>query len=164
MRRPAAFACAATAALMSVAGGPGAAAGGAPLIQVEAGEAAAAAFDAVADGAIMRLDFSVRIDAERDPEWRRAAFGLAADECPFGALTPIAAARPPSGDPALLLEIRLGAPERHAANLASCEHVIDERGPGAALRLRGCFLAHLVSVPTARLFVLHPLEAAACAG
>lgn len=114
----------------------------------------------VLDGEAISLDVAVELGAEAD--WLERAFGAEARGCPFGPLEALGPVSPPTGDHHLLLTLRMGTPERHGANLASCDYVVGAGAPRAVLRLRGCFLVHAVSMPTARQLVLHPLPAASC--
>jgi hypothetical protein len=70
-----------------------------------------------------------------------------------------------TGSNHMMLEVHLGSPEHHAANLLSCNYdpgLISEDGFGHMTRLKGCFLAHAISIPTAVHWRLHPLPAKAC--
>lgn len=119
------------------------------------------AFSPVADGAAVSVDLRFPVTASLAPVLGR--FGLEGDECPFGPLPhPAGAIDAPSGDNHFVLRLTMGDPLRHAANLASCEYRIGDQGPEAVLRLRGCFLALEMSIPTARSLALQPLPAAAC--
>ncbi len=86
------------------------------------------------------------------------------DECGFG---PVEAGTVmvATGSNHMILEVRMGTPAQHAANLLSCNYdpsLIAEDGFGHITRLKGCFLAHAVSVPTAVHWRLNPLPARAC--
>ena len=70
-----------------------------------------------------------------------------------------------TGSNHMILEVLMGAPETHAANLLSCNYapeLISEDGFGHMTRVKGCFLAHSISIPTAVHWRLHPLPASAC--
>ncbi len=70
-----------------------------------------------------------------------------------------------TGSNHILMDIRMGTPGEHAANLLACdyapEHMTDFE-PGHETRLKGCFYAHAVSIPTAIQWVLNPMPASAC--
>jgi len=71
----------------------------------------------------------------------------------------------PTGSNHILMEVRMGSPELHAANILSCDYsaaFITDEDLGHVTRLKGCFLAHATSIPTAVYWVLNPLPAAAC--
>lgn len=85
-------------------------------------------------------------------------------ECGFG---PQAAGvlSVPTGSNHMLLDVRMGSPVDHPANLFTCEYDparATEDDPGTTYRLRGCFLPQSVSIPTAVQWVLNPLPASAC--
>lgn len=127
------------------------------------------AFAEVADGDVVSLDLRMAPSPEMlsqfsagsldEVEIPRALEG----ECPFGPLEPLRERLGiPTGDNHFLLSAVLGDSERHAANLASCEYRVGPEGPSAEFRLRGCFLALEVAIPTARQVLLRPMPASAC--
>ena len=70
-----------------------------------------------------------------------------------------------TGSNHMILEVRMGNSDLHAANLVSCNYdsaLITESGTGHMTRVKGCFLAHAVSIPTAVHWRLNPLPAEAC--
>lgn len=84
--------------------------------------------------------------------------------CEFG---PVDAetVRVATGSNHMLLEVRMGQPDQHAANLLSCNYdpgLISEEGLGHMIRLKGCFFAHAIAIPTAVQWRLNPLPASAC--
>ena len=84
--------------------------------------------------------------------------------CEFG---PVEAdiVRVATGSNHMLLEMRMGQPDQHAANLLSCNYdpsLISEDGVGHMIRLKGCFFAHAIAIPTAVQWRLNPLPASAC--
>ena len=112
---------------------------------------------------VVRLDLTIA--QEFDPSIRQADGTWQVPEtCEFG---PVEASEVsvPTGSNHQLLDVRLGTPDRHAANLLSCNYapdLITEEGFGHRTRLAGCFYAHAVSIPTAVQWVLNPLPASAC--
>ena len=86
--------------------------------------------------------------------------------CEFGMIEGVDQVSVPTGSNHLLMSVRLGDPERHAANGLSCEYSPvgggEEMQDWARMRLTGCYLVRSVSIPTARQLVLNPLPAAAC--
>ncbi|MFN4023752.1 MAG: hypothetical protein ACK4MQ_02875 [Hyphomonas sp.] len=87
-----------------------------------------------------------------------------AGRCDFGPV-PATSISVPTGSFHMLLDVELGSRESHAANLLSCEYdpaLMSDDGPGASWRVRGCFLPHSVSIPTAVVWALNPLPASAC--
>ncbi len=86
-------------------------------------------------------------------------------DCPFGRVEQFIEALVPTGSNHLLLHVRPGNPDLHAANSLTCEYAL---GPGATTqswsiaRLRGCYLVQTSSVPTAIQLQLLPLPATAC--
>ncbi len=119
--------------------------------------------DTLSDAAPVKLDLTVLpplMPAVQVGDGTWADIG----PCSFGPLD-AAAVSVPTGSHHMLLEVRLGTPESHAANLLSCEYrpdAIDDETLGGAIRVRGCFLAQPVSIPTAVHWVLNPLPAEAC--
>jgi hypothetical protein len=86
------------------------------------------------------------------------------EACDFG---PVDAdtVRVATGSNHMLLDVRMGRPDQHAANLLSCNYdpsLISEDGFGHISRLKGCFLAHAIAIPTAVQWRLNPLPASAC--
>ena len=70
-----------------------------------------------------------------------------------------------TGSNHMILEVRTGDPEQHAGNLLSCNYdpnLISDDGFGHMTRLKGCFFAHAISIPTAVHWRLNPLPAEAC--
>jgi hypothetical protein len=71
----------------------------------------------------------------------------------------------PTGSNHLLLDIRPGSPDRHAANMVSCNYApqySDETSLGHVIRIKGCYFANSVSIPTAIQWILNPLPASGC--
>lgn len=70
-----------------------------------------------------------------------------------------------TGSNHLVMDVRMGTPEQHAANMLSCEyspeHISDD-GFGHTTRLTGCFFARSSYIPTAIYWSLNPLPASAC--
>ncbi|MEZ6001809.1 hypothetical protein [Hyphomonas sp.] len=71
----------------------------------------------------------------------------------------------PTGSNHLLLDIRPGEPEQHAANMVSCNYApawSTDTDLGHVIRIKGCYFANSVSIPTAIQWILNPLPAADC--
>ena len=71
----------------------------------------------------------------------------------------------PTGSNHLLLDIRPGSPDHHAANMVSCNYApafSTDTDAGHVIRIKGCYFAHAVSIPTAIQWVLNPLPAGDC--
>ena len=71
----------------------------------------------------------------------------------------------PTGSNHLLLEVRPGTPELHAANMVSCDYApqyATDTDPGHVTRVKGCYFANSVSIPTAVQWILNPLPASDC--
>ncbi|WP_321488794.1 hypothetical protein [uncultured Hyphomonas sp.] len=71
----------------------------------------------------------------------------------------------PTGSNHLLLEIRPGSPDRHAANMLSCNYApaySTDTDLGHVIRIKGCYFANSVSIPTAIQWILNPLPAGDC--
>ena len=129
------------------------------------------AFEKVGEGDRVSLDISIALERsvltqfgyEGYEEVVEAYEGELVDGCPFGPLAPLSdVVQIPTGDNHFLLSMRFGDPHSHAANLASCEYRPGGEVAQTVLRLRGCFLALTLSIPTARHVLLHPLTAAEC--
>ncbi len=111
----------------------------------------------------------VRLDITLQPPLAPTVQGKDGDygpirECGFG---PVAAdvISVPTGSNHMLLDVRMGSPVDHPANLFTCEYDADnitDETFGTVYRLRGCFLPQSVSIPTAVQWVLNPLPASAC--
>lgn len=72
----------------------------------------------------------------------------------------------PTGSNHLLLEVRPGTSEQHAANMVSCNYApqySDETSLGHVIRIKGCYFANSISIPTANQWILNPLPAGDCA-
>lgn len=85
--------------------------------------------------------------------------------CDFGMMEDVDRISVPTGSNHLLMDVRLGDPETHAANGLSCEYspfFEKDASQWARMRLTGCYLVRSVSIPTAIQFVLNPLPASAC--
>ena len=70
-----------------------------------------------------------------------------------------------TGSNHMLLEVRPGTPEEHAANLVSCDYApqfATDSEIGHVTRVKGCYFAHATSIPTAVSWILNPLPASAC--
>ena len=129
------------------------------------------AFEAVEEGDRVVLDISLALERSVLSQFGYEGFEevVEADEgdlvagCPFGPLSPLSdVVQVPTGDTHFLLSMRFGDPHSHAANLASCEYRPGGEVAQTVLRLRGCFLALTLSIPTARHILLHPLPASDC--
>ena len=120
------------------------------------------ALQALQEG-IVRLDLTLSPDF--DPSIRQADdTWTPLGDCQFG---PVEAGEisVPTGSNHMLLDVRMGTSDRHAANLLSCNYapdLITEDGLGHRTHLTGCFYAHSVSIPTAVQWVLNPMPASAC--
>ena len=71
----------------------------------------------------------------------------------------------PTGSNHLLLEVRPGSPDRHAANMVSCNYApahSTETDLGHVIRIKGCYFANSVAIPTAIQWILNPLPASDC--
>lgn len=86
-------------------------------------------------------------------------FGL--EDCDYGPIYDDDVLELRTGDTHFLVTVAPSDPSRHPQNLASCEYSLQDASH-AATRLRGCFIAHWVSIPTARQLTLHPLDVAYC--
>lgn len=121
-------------------------------------------FAPLREGDLAILDLSLPAEPSLVAQFAGAEEGDPA-HCAFGPLESLHdTLEVPTGDNHFLLSVRLGYPERHAANLASCEYRADGPGPQHFVRLRGCFLTFELSIPTARHVLLHPLPAHDCFG
>ncbi|MCU0730455.1 MAG: hypothetical protein MUE84_02585 [Hyphomonas sp.] len=122
-----------------------------------------ALLDPLMDLVPVRLDLTLRTPLV--PTVQGAdGFYTPISECGFG---PMAAGvlSVPTGSNHMLLDVRMGSPVDHPANLFTCEYdpsTAIEDDVGTTYRLRGCFLPQSVSVPTAVQWVLNPLPASAC--
>lgn len=122
-----------------------------------------ALLDPLMDLVPVRLDLTLR--APLVPTVQGAdGFYTPISECGFG---PMAAGvlSVPTGSNHMLLDVRMGSPVDHPANLFTCEYdpsTATGDDVGTTYRLRGCFLPQSVSVPTAVQWVLNPLPASAC--
>lgn len=70
-----------------------------------------------------------------------------------------------TGSNHMLLEVRMGTPEQHAANIVSCDYApqyMTDEDFGHVTRVKGCFYAHATSIPTAVWWILNPLPGEAC--
>jgi len=70
-----------------------------------------------------------------------------------------------TGSNHMLMEVRPGTPQDHAANLVSCDYApqfASDTDPGHVTRVKGCYFAHATSIPTAVSWILNPLPASAC--
>ena len=71
----------------------------------------------------------------------------------------------PTGSNHLLLNIRPGTPDRHAANMVSCNYApaySTDADLGHVIRIKGCYFANSVAIPTAIQWILNPLPASDC--
>jgi len=130
----------------------------------EAGNALPPALlDPMIDLVPVRLDITLRSPLAPIVRGEDGYFGLIT-ECDFG---PVGAEviSVPTGSNHMLLDVRMGSPVDHPANLFTCEYDpnnITDETLGTVYRLRGCFLPQSVSIPTAVKWVLNPLPASAC--
>lgn len=119
--------------------------------------------DPLEDGVPVLLDLTLLPPLE--PAFvQGAGTFVPAGSCDFGPV-PATSILVPTGSYHMLLDVELGSRESHGANLLSCEYdpsLMSEDSPGASWRLRGCFLPHSVSIPTAVVWALNPLPASAC--
>jgi len=115
------------------------------------------------DEGVVWLDLT--LSPENDPSIRQADGTWAPlGTCDFGAVE-ASEISVPTGSNHMLLDVRLGTPDQHAANLLSCNYapdLITEDGLGHRTRLTGCYFAHSVLIPTAVQWVLNPLPAETC--
>jgi hypothetical protein len=122
-----------------------------------------AVLDPLMDLVPVRLDLTIRPPLA--PTVQGAdGFYTPITECGFGPLD-AGVISVPTGSNHMLLDVRMGSPADHPANLFACEYdagAMTEDTPGTVYRLRGCFLPQSVSIPTAVQWVLNPLPAAAC--
>jgi len=119
--------------------------------------------DGLSDTLPVRLDLTLRPPLEPAVERTDGSYDQVQD-CAFG-VQQAGQISVPTGSNHMLLSVRMGTPEDHPANLFSCEYDPGQQtgeSLGASYRLRGCFLPQSVSIPTAVLWVLNPLPAAAC--
>ncbi len=117
------------------------------------------------DGAVVKLDLTLLPEVYTQLSYDSGQPYTLPAECGFGLLAPLSAVQIPTGSNHLLLTVMLGDPWLHAANRLSCEYApsrSDETGIGAVVELKGCYLAHKLSIPTAIQLALHPLPASAC--
>lgn len=130
-------------------------------IKAQSADAAAVALGTLENYDIALLDLSLEVSPEQGLFYRTRAGGDAyVKECAFGPLDAVGEISPSLPDNHLLVTIRIGDPERHAANAAFCEYAGGP--PIGRLAVRGCYLALSFSVPTARQLLLNPLPASAC--
>lgn len=122
-------------------------------------------FDAVEDYSVVALDLSLALSPRKAV---RLIYGDGRYEilqsCAFGAYEGVRVLEPWTPSNHLLLEIRPGAPETHAANAVFCEYAISRAqvvGEGV-LNISGCYLARVFSIPTARQISLRPLAPERC--
>lgn len=119
--------------------------------------------DPLADGVPVLLDLTLLPPLEPSFVQGAGTF-VPAGACDFG-VVPATSISVPTGSHHMLLDVELGSRESHGANLLSCEYdpaLLGGDGPPASWRLRGCFLPHSVSIPTAVAWALNPLPASAC--
>lgn len=119
--------------------------------------------DPIEEGKPLLLD--LMINAPLTPSLRQpdGTYALA-ESCDFGVVE-ASAVSVPTGSYHMLINAELGSPASHPASLLSCEYdpsQMTETSPGVRWRLKGCFLPHAVSIPTATLWQLNPLPASAC--
>lgn len=120
--------------------------------------------DPLQEGVPVRLDLTLLPPMEPSFVQVNGTYAPAGGACEFGPV-PASGILVPTGSYHMLMEVELGSRETHPANLLSCEydpHLLTEDSPGASWRLRGCFLPHSVSIPTATVWALNPLPASAC--
>lgn len=119
--------------------------------------------DPIESGKPLLLD--LMINAPLTPSLRGPDGTYAQPEsCTYGVVE-ASAVSVPTGSNHMLIHAELGSPVNHPANLLACEYdpsQIMELTPGVRWRLKGCFLPHAVSIPTATLWQLNPLPASAC--
>jgi hypothetical protein len=117
------------------------------------------------DGAVVKLDLTLLPEVFTQLTYDSGQPYTIPAECGFGMLTPLSAVQIPTGSNHLLMTVMLGDPWLHAANRLSCEYapsLLAAEGTAAIVELKGCYLVHKLSIPTAIKIVLHPLPAAAC--
>ena len=71
----------------------------------------------------------------------------------------------PTGSNHLLLDIRPGSPDLHAANMISCNYAPQystDTDLGHVVRIKGCYFASSIAIPTAVQWILNPLPARDC--
>ena len=119
--------------------------------------------DPIEDGKPLLLD--LMINTPLTPSLRQPDGSYAtAESCDYGVVD-ASAVSVPTGSNHMLIHAEVGSPVSHPANLLACEYdasQIMELTPGVRWRLKGCFLPHAVSIPTATLWQLNPLPASAC--
>lgn len=121
------------------------------------------ALDALQDGLPVRLDLTLQPPLRPSLIQPDGLFDGAAP-CDFGPV-PATEISIPTGSYHMMLDVRMGTPDAHPANLLSCDYdpaFLTDEDAGTTWRLRGCFLPQSVSIPTAVLWVLNPLPASAC--
>lgn len=119
--------------------------------------------DPLMDLVPVRLDLTLRPPLEPAMQGADGSYAPVT-ECGYGPLD-AAVISVPTGSNHMLLDVRMGSPVDHQANLLACEYdpgSMTADSPGTVYRLRGCFLPQSVSIPTAVQWVLNPLPAAAC--
>jgi hypothetical protein len=132
------------------------------------GELAPEVIDVLGDGDVVHLDLLVPPDAVAVRSVGAQGYGGNLTECGYGPVENVGEVSVRTGSNHLLLVVRPGTPERHAANGVSCEYTPNVQADVAAdpqdasVRVRGCYLASEVSIPTARMLVMNPLDAKAC--
>ena len=122
-----------------------------------------ALLDPLIDLVPVRLDLTLRPPLQPTVQGTDG-FYTPVTECGFGPMQ-AGVISVPSGSNHMLLDVRMGSPVDHPANLFSCEYApgsASEESSGLVYRLRGCFLPQSVSIPTAVQWVLNPLPASAC--
>lgn len=125
---------------------------------------APAALEDILDGDVVSLDITMGADAMPSLGQSDGTFASLSRECAFGTIDAREVSIP-TGSNHLLMTLRMGSPGQHAANLLSCEYMPSMQigeNIGQVARVRGCFLVHAVSIPTATQLVLNPLPAQMC--
>ncbi|MAN47173.1 MAG: hypothetical protein GYB49_07975 [Alphaproteobacteria bacterium] len=112
---------------------------------------------------VVLLDLSIVSDLDPGIKLTDGTWGTL-EGCEFGAVE-AETVMIKTGSNHMLLEVRMGDPDTHAANLLSCNYrpdLISDDGFGHLTRLKGCFYAHNIAIPTALHWRLNPLPAQAC--
>ena len=100
-----------------------------------------------------------------DPSWQQEDGSWSGIVCDSHGEVSAKSVSVPTGSNHLLLEIRPGSPDRHAANMISCNYAPQystDTDLGHVVRIKGCYFASSIAIPTAVQWILNPLPARDC--
>jgi hypothetical protein len=123
------------------------------------------ALNQIEDRTVILLDLTMSVEAYPSFENADGTYSGIDGDCEFGVMEGVRMLSIPTGSNHLLLSIRPGNPETHQANSVACEYMPSLQlgeNIGQVMRVRGCYLANYISIPTAAQYVLNPLPASAC--